>query len=142
MQIFCRFHLDLNKESHKSYIKPEKTIRYVPKNSNHPKNIIKDIPKIIEARLNTLSSNQNEFDVTKDRFQKSLREAGYKHTIEYKPQAIQNERVNRKRHKHILWWNPPYNSECKTKIGKIFFELLKNTFQCITNSGKLLIKTK
>ena len=35
---------------------------------------------------------------------------------------------NRQRHKNIIWYNPPFNSEVKTQFGKEFLKILDNNF--------------
>ena len=53
---------DLLKHVHEPYRKPEDQPIYLNLKSDHPKHIIEHIPKMIEQRLSTLSSNE---EVTK-----------------------------------------------------------------------------
>ena len=48
---------DLNGGTYQPYQKPDNIIQYIYIESNHPTNIIKQIPKTIDKRLSQLSSN-------------------------------------------------------------------------------------
>ena len=54
--------------------------------SNHLPSILKNIPKSIQKRLNTISSSEDEFGGAKDEYQKALEEAGYTDTLTYDPE--------------------------------------------------------
>ena len=69
--------------SHKPYKKPNSTIKYVNKGSNHPPSITKNIPSSIQKRLNSISSCEREFIDAKDEYQKALTDAGYTHELAY-----------------------------------------------------------
>ena len=58
---FLDITMDLNSCIHKPFMKPNNTPLYVHKDSNHPKNIIKNIPKGINRRLSMISSNKTIF---------------------------------------------------------------------------------
>ena len=47
---------------YKPYHKPDKKITYINVQSNHPPNIIKQLPKTIEQRLSNNSSNETIFN--------------------------------------------------------------------------------
>ena len=47
---------DLNGKRFKPFSKPNSKIEYVNSKSDHPRNIIRDVPKNINSRLNKLSS--------------------------------------------------------------------------------------
>ena len=67
--------------SHKPYKKPNSTIKYVNKGSNHPPSITKNIPSSIQKRLNSISSCEKEFIDAKGEYQKALTDAGYTHEL-------------------------------------------------------------
>ena len=69
--------------SHKPYEKPNSTIKYVNKGSNHPPSITKNIPSSIQKRLNSISSCEKEFINAKGEYQKALTDAGYTHELTY-----------------------------------------------------------
>ena len=63
--------------SHKPYKKPNNSLKYVNKASNHPPCIPRNIPSSIEKRLNTISSSEVEFNVAKADYERALVNAGY-----------------------------------------------------------------
>ena len=50
-------------------------------------------------------------------YQTELSRAGYNHKLEYQKPT---EAAKRKRHRKILWFNPPYNANLKTNVGRNF----------------------
>ena len=56
------FTFNLNDGTYWPYQKPDNIIQYIHIESNHPPNIIKQIPKTIEKRLSQLSSNEEIFN--------------------------------------------------------------------------------
>ena len=79
--------LDLNKDLYSPYTKPNNTILYVPKMSNHLPSIIKNIPASINKILSKLSSNKEQFDKAKQPYQTALDNSGYKHKLTFEPTA-------------------------------------------------------
>ena len=66
-----------------------------------------------------------------------MKKSGYKFKLKYKPQDPKMKR-NKKRKRHlVVWLNPPYSENVKTKVGKIFFKLLDTRFPLDTPSEKL-----
>ena len=113
--------LDLEQRSFKPYRKPNDRPLYINALSNHPPNIIKQLPKMIEKRLNNLSSSKEVFDGAVQPYEAALRESGYKVNLSYNPTQ---KLKKRQRKRKILWFNPPYNVTVKTKIGEIFLKLV------------------
>ena len=64
--------LDLNTGTFRPFIKPNDTPLYVHKQSNHPPNILKNIPLAINKRLSSISSNDQIFKQAAPIYQKSL----------------------------------------------------------------------
>ena len=62
---FLDVNLDLNTGTYKPFMKENSTPVYVHVESNHPKKIKENIPKMINDRLCTLSSNAEMFNATK-----------------------------------------------------------------------------
>ena len=75
--------LNLDKHTHEPYRKPNDHPSYLNVQSNHPKHIIKHIPKMIEQRLSTLSSTEEIFERSKAIYEKALRESGHKCDLKY-----------------------------------------------------------
>ena len=65
-------------ETYKLYKKPSDQLLYVNTSSNHPPQIIKQLPISISNRLSNNSSNKQVFDMSKGKSEKALRESGYK----------------------------------------------------------------
>ena len=61
--------LNLNTGKYYPYKKTNDEVKYIHKDSNHPPNIIKDLPKMIGRRLSNLSFNKS-----KDKYEKALKE--------------------------------------------------------------------
>ena len=120
--------LNLEKGSFRPYMKPGDTPLYVHIKSNHPPAITKNIPASINRRLSNLSSDEEMFDSVAPIFQKALENAGYTVKLKYKPQQSNKSKTNRNRKRKIIWWNPPYSSSVKTKVGQQFFKLLEKHF--------------
>ena len=57
--------LNLNNSNYKPYHKPDHEILYIHKDLNHPLSIHNQIPKSIEKRITTLSSNETRFNESK-----------------------------------------------------------------------------
>ena len=117
--------LNLNDGTYKPYTKPNNEIKYIHKNSNHPRSVIRKIPLFIESRLSTLSFNKKMFQEAVPSYQKALQNSSYRHTLTYKRPKNDNNNINinkikRNRKRQIIWFNPPFSLKMKTKIGKLF----------------------
>ena len=119
--------LDLKENTHAPYRKPNDTPLYVHVDSNHPPNVIKQIPHSINARLNSISSSKQTFDEAAPAYQQALDKSGHKHTLTYKGEENTSKQT-KKRKRHIIWFNPPYNKAVKTNIGKCFLALIDKHF--------------
>ena len=67
---------------------------YINKQSNHPPNIIADIPKAISKRLANILYNKNVFDRNVDIYQTALKNSGFHGTIIYNDQSEQAKNLN------------------------------------------------
>ena len=101
---------------------------YVNKNSNHPNTVTKHIPKSINARLSSISSNEVEFNRDRDTYHKALSDSGYTETLEFAQNRQTNSKGRKLRKRHILWYNPPYNSSVRTDLGRNFLGLIEKHF--------------
>ena len=122
---------DLRKKEHQPYAKPGNTPRYVHIDSNHPPTIAKQIPKSIESRLSTISSNKDIFDRNKPEYEKALQRSGHQTKLQYQPakkQTPEEPTQQNKRTRNITWFNPPYSAHVKTNIGKQFLKLIERHF--------------
>ena len=124
---------NLNDRTYKPYTKPNNQIKYIHKDSNHPPSVIRQIPLSIESRLSTLSLNEKTFQEAVPPYQKALQNSGYRHTLTYKRPKSDNNSTNineikQNRKRQIIWFNPPFNLKTKTKVGKLFLNLLDKSF--------------
>ena len=118
---------NLNDGTYRPYQKPDNIIQYIHVESNHPPNIIKQIPKTIEKRLSQLSSSEKIFNESAPFYEDKLHQSGYQQKLKYNP--ANTETHNKRNHKrNIIWFNPPFSRNVSTKIGKCFLNLLDKHF--------------
>ena len=112
------------------YRKPNDHPLYINAQSNHPPNIIKQLPKMITKRLSDISCDAEEFNKAKGAYEQALRSSGYDEKMEYieKTSNPADSKVRRKRTRNIIWYNPPYSLNVTTNIGKKFLWLLAKHF--------------
>ena len=120
--------LNLNDGSYRPYKKPNEETNYIHVNSDPPPSILKQLPKSIEKRLSSLSSSKEIFEETAPYYEQHLSNCGYKEKLNYRDPTPQNLITKRKRQRNILWFNPPYSKTVKTKIAKLFLQLIKKHF--------------
>lgn len=118
--------LDLNNEKFKPYAKPTNTPLYVHSKSNHPPNIIKNIPESVNRRLSEISSDASVFDEASKPYQEALERSGYSFKLEFKPPQTSSPKRNRSR--KVIWFNPPFNKNVKSNIGRQFLRLIDQSF--------------
>jgi hypothetical protein len=116
---------NLNDGSYRPYRKPDDETSYIHVDSDHPPNIIKQVPIAIERRLSVLSSSEQIFNEAKGHYQEALGKSGHKYELKYKPPR---ETERRKRSRNIIWFNPPFSKTVTTSIGKKFLSLLDKHF--------------
>ena len=68
---------NLNDGTYKPYRKPNENTNYIIKESNHPPNVIKQLPTSIEKRISLLSSTEDIFNKEKKYYENALRKSGY-----------------------------------------------------------------
>ena len=111
------------------YMKPNNQIFYVHSKSNHPKSILKNLPKNIENRLSKISANEDIFKEAIPPYQAALEASEYNHDLTFDPNARQVTSSQRKnRNRNVTWFNPPWSNNVKSNIGKQFLAILKETF--------------
>ena len=124
--------LNLTTGKYQPYNKPDNNPLYINILSNHPPNIIKNLPGNISKRINNLSADETTFNKSKEKdlYNKALAEGGFEHKIAFQKQqntsTVANNTKNRKR--NIIWFNPPFSLNVSTNIGKKFFSLLGKHF--------------
>ena len=121
---FLDLQLDLENNKYHPYKKPNDTPLYVNRGSNHPGNILKQLPKMTAQRLSSLSCNKEEFDKCSLEYQEVLKKSGFNEKLDYTPPV----RRNRRQRRNIIWYNPPFDLQVKTNIGKTFLRIIDKHF--------------
>ena len=117
------FHL--NTESYQPFRKPNNEPKYIDISSNHPPQVLKQLPKSIEKRLSEISSSKEIFDNSKHLYEKALQESGFKEKLCYQQKNVnansnQNQKICQR---NLIWFNLPFSKSVKTNLGKEFFKL-------------------
>ena len=120
--------LALTTGKYKPYNKPGNIPLYINVKSNHPPNVIKNLPENISRRINKLSSDKSIFENSKDLYNSAISNSGFKDKIKFNPDYKRNISKNSNRKRKIIWFNPPYSSNVSTNIGKSFLTILDRHF--------------
>ena len=133
--------LDLLQVLVQPYCKPNNEVKYVNCKSNHPPHVVRNIPKGIEWRLSSISSNEEVFYANKAQYNAALAAAGYKEEIKYRPEILetikkgeQKQKEKRKRTRHIIHYNPPFSMLLATNLS---YEVRRIVKECFPKSNKL-----
>ena len=118
--------LDLNNGTHKPYRKPNDETLYIDAKSNHPPNIIKQLPISVEDRLRCLSSSKRIFNEAAQHYQGALEKCGFTHKLEY--EKNKSGSASRNRSRKIIWFNPPFSKSVSTNVAKEFLKLVDKHF--------------
>ena len=127
---FLDIQFNLLNGTFKSYRKPNNDPIYVHKDSNHPPQVLKELPKTVGKRISTISSSKEIFESSKIEYENALKIIGYKDRLVYENSSVNenDKNENKKRKRNIIWYNPPYSANVKTKTGKISFKPLNKHF--------------
>ena len=132
---FLDVSLNLSTESFYPYRKPNDRPMYIHRQSNHPPNIIKNIPSSISRRLTDISLNSAAFEDARQLYDNALRESEFSEQVEFlESRKINSKNVRRKnRTRNITWFNPPFSQNFATTVGRKFRSLVGKHFP--KNSG-------
>jgi hypothetical protein len=122
---FLDVNLDLSLNSFSPFRKANSKIMYVNKQSNHPPSITKSIPKMVVGRLCRLSKDEVTYNNHCVDYLNELKLNGYE-TKDLKFEKKCGKK--RKRRRKIIYFHPPFCKSVKTKIGRIFRELVEKHF--------------
>ena len=120
--------LDLNLNSYRPFRKPNSETIYMSKDSNHPRYIKKQIPAMVNKRLNLLSKNKSDFDFVKSTYDDALKKSRYQPELEFVNKTAEPTCTKRKRRRNIIYFQPPFSLAVKTPIGRLFLKLVKKHF--------------
>lgn len=135
---FLDVELDFDAGTISPYVKLNINIIYVNTKSNHPANVIMQIPKGVE-RISHNSSAEEIFNLQKKVYEKALKREGHNTVLSFSP-PVRPKCTTRRR--DVIWFNLPINMQLKTKIGKVFFKLLDKHFLRNSVLAKVLRVTK
>ena len=120
--------LNLSTGKYQPYAKPNNVPLYVDKKSNHPPNILRNIPLSINKRLTEISSDEESFQRASQQYQQALQNSGYKHQLKYKHPLNHTTTQTRNRRRNIIWYNPPFSKNVSTNIGQTFLNIIDDEF--------------
>ena len=122
---FLDVSLNLRNGTYRPYKKPNDRLLYIHSLSNHPPNVIKQIPNSIQEKLSKNSSNGEIFNTAKCEYEDALKKSGFKVDFKY----TKNQRQKPKnRSRNIIWFNPPFNKAISTTVAKMFLRLINRHF--------------
>ena len=127
---FLDITMSLEKDKFWPYRKPNDEPLYINKLSNHPPNIVLELPKMIEKRVSELSCDVDEFMKCKTLYEDALVRSGYSCKLNY----VQPAPKRRNRPRNIIWFNLPYNTQTSTDVGKKFIVLFAKQYQTVNPS--------
>ena len=136
---FLDITLNLNNGNFAPFRKANNNPLYVNSKSNHPPSVIRQIPKSVNQRLSSLSSDQQSFDSCKPFYEHALTHSNYNVPLEYSncnPTTISST-TKRRRQRNIIWYNPPFSKSVKTNIARSFLQLLDKHFPTANPLHKL-----
>ena len=84
--------LDLQNNTYHLFRKPNTKETYIKSSSNHPSNIKKELPKMIQHWLSYLSKNKHVFDEHKVPYEAALRNSGFTTPLKLKKSTTQIQR--------------------------------------------------
>ena len=125
---FLDITMELENEIFKPFIKPNTVPLYINCESNHPPSVLRNIPDAINKRLSKISSNETVFNAAAPAYQEALAKSGYKYDLKFDPEAGNPPNKSRNRKRKICWFNPPFNLNTKTNIGREFLKLIDKSF--------------
>ena len=82
---FLDLTLNLSTGKYEPYNKPDNKPLYINVKSNHPPNILKNLPESISRRINKLSSDKTVFNNSKELFNNALFNSGFDYKIKFQP---------------------------------------------------------
>ena len=91
---------------------------YINVNSDHPKTIIKQIPKAVKLRIRSLSTNEKIFQESSKIYKEALENIGFREGFTFQEENLPNDKslyINKENKKYsqnnrkrkIIWLNPP-----------------------------------
>ena len=132
--------LSLFISNYQPYRKPNDDPLFIHSQSNHPPSITKQLPKTINKRISTLSSDRLSFDAAAPLYEEALRQSNFNVKMKYNPEdeASANRPKNqRNRHSNTVWYNPPFSKNVRSNIGRNCITLIDKHFPPSSNLHKI-----
>ena len=125
---FLDITMHLESGTYEPFRKEELPPIYVNKKSNHPPVVTKNIPAMIEKRLNNRCSNEQAFNRHRNTYERALRQSGYNATLKYNENQPDPVKRKKERYPKKFWFNPPYNAKVRTSVGREVLKMLDKHF--------------
>ena len=109
--------------------KTNDSLLYIKKSSNHPPQIIKQLPKIISDRFSKHSINEEVFNESKGEYENPLKQSGY-NNINLKFQPLITSNTIQKRRRNISSYGLIHHSAVVSPL-MFWFHYLMYFFWCI-----------
>ena len=114
---------NLQNGTYRPYKKPYDPLLYINTSSNHPPQVIKQLTKSINKRLNKNSSCKQVFEESKLEYESALKNCGHNH-VKLTFNKKEHQPIKRTRHRNVIWFNTPFSRNVTTNVAKTFFSLL------------------
>ena len=128
-RLTCTDFLDVNRDLATGkfwpFRKQNSELLYINTKSNHPPNVIKQIPAAITHRIASLSCNNEEYIRALPAYKDALASSG--HQLPDQP-PTPTTRNRRQRRRKVIWFNPPYNQNVTTNVASKFLQLISRHF--------------
>ena len=95
--------------------------------SNHPPQILRNIPTAISKRISAISSGEQVFREAAPIYDAALAASGYQEKLKFMEKGVLPQKASRRR-KNITWFNPLFNKNVATNIGRAFLRLVDKHF--------------
>ena len=126
---------NLGNGTYRPYKKSNEPSLYINTSSNHPPQVIKQLPKSINKRLNKNSSCKKVLEESKLEYESALKNCRYNH-VKLTFNKKEHQSLKRTRHRNIIWFNPPFSTNVTTNVAKTFLSLLDKHFPKSNNLHK------
>ena len=146
--------LNLNNGMFKPFSKNDSAPRYINISSNHPRLVLRQIPNVVNQRINRLLSCKKIFKENKSRYDDALKDNRFQSRLEYLTPVDLTSRVKnnnggthtlikvgeiinnsghekrrgKNRNRKVVWFNPLFCRLANINIGKYFLHLLDKHF--------------
>jgi 16S rRNA G966 N2-methylase RsmD len=84
--------------------------------------------QLINKRISSLSSDKPSFDSAVPLYEDALKQSNFNTTLRYDNETNSSKPKKRARSRNIIWYNPPYSKNVKTKVAENFLRLIDKHF--------------